>query len=1033
MSIPHRICFALFLILVLHFSTNAQSATATLGGLVSDETGARLPDSNVEVINISTGVAQLTTTNREGYFTFPLLSPGRYRLVIRHEGFANVEVKEIVLAVSDRRTLALKLKVGPISETVNIEGVDVIQTDSSSVSTLIDRDFVSKLPLNGRSFHSLLSLVPGVVLTKTDNENQGQFSVNGQRADSNNFTVDGVSANFGITSIVNSGGSIPATSALGGVSSLVSVDALEEFSVQTSTYAAEFGRYSGGQISVITRSGTNDFHGSVFEYFRNEALDANDWFANRNGFSRAALRQNDFGGVLGGPIIPRKTFFFFSYEGLQLRQPRVIDGLGVPTVEVRRSAPPALQQLLNALPLPNVQLPTEPGVGTFSATYSDPSTLNATSLRLDHRVSSAFSIFGRFNIAPSDTSSRWQGGPSTVNQTKYRANTFTVGITNSFSSRTQHELRANYSTSDRFVSSHVDTFGSAVVPPDSLLFPASLAPGSARFVFSSGLSGFVVGHSESHQRQFNIIDNVAVIHSKHQFKFGIDYRRLMPLISAQPYTQNVQTTLDRIPLGLAQTVEISSRLGQIYPRYTNLSVYGQDNWKITERLTLNYGLRWELNPSPTEKNGNMPFSLTGLENSATISLGTRTSRLWKTSYTDFAPRIGFSYLLNPKLGKETLIKGGVGVFYDLGMAMAGASLGGEGFPYSSVKRFFDVPWPLSATDAAPRPPNLDPPYGYIGVMDPQLKSPRTYQWSGGITQAIGTNQALTVTYVGAAGRRLKSSHFWENPNPKFFTVELVGNHGFSDYHALQAQFQRRLSKNLQVLASYTWSHSIDTASDDFYDRQFTDDQINLSDDKGNSDFDVRHSFSSGLTYEVPDFVPGKVSGWLFHNWAIDAKFLARTPMPMKLFGISNFGFYRPDINQGVPIRISDPDEPGEWRLNWEAFSPATSLRQGTLGRNVIRGFPAVQLDLSLRRSFAVNERVKVELMADCFNILNHPNFADPFNIIFGQFFDQFIFGKANQMLASGMGIQTSAGSTGFNEIYQVGGPRNVQLAIKIEF
>src|SRR6185503_6722090 len=332
------------------------------------------------------------------------------------------------------------------------------------------------------------------------------------------------------------------------------------------------------------------------------------------------------------------------------------------------------------------------------------------------------------------------------------------------------------------------------------------------------------------------------------------------------------------------------------------------------------------------------------------------------------PRFGFTYLVNSSNGKETLIKGGVGVFYDLGMAMAGASLGGEGFPYSSVKRFFEVPWPLSPTDAAPRSPNLDPPYGYIGVMDPKLRSPKTYQWSGGLTQAIGNNQALTVTYVGAAGRQLKSSHFFQNPNPNFFTVERVGNHGFSDYHALQAQFQRRLVKNLQVLASYTWSHSIDTASQDFYDRQFTDDQINLTDDKGNSDFDVRHTFSSGVTYEVPDFVPGKVSGWIFRNWSVDTKFFARTSMPMKVYGCCNFGFYRPDIKEGFPIRISDPNEPDGWRLNWQAFAPATAPRQGTLGRNVIRGFPAVQLDLSLRRTFAVNERVKINLIADSFNI-----------------------------------------------------------------
>src|SRR6185436_10629226 len=580
--VSSSICLTLIFI-VVSFTSHAQSATATLSGVVLDEHGSRIAEAKITVTNAATEVEQVVGSNANGNFTFTFLPPGRYSLIVQHDGFATAEVRDLILSVNDQRTLKIQLKVGTITETVNIEGASVIDAESAAVSTLVDRNFVSKLPLNGRSFHSLVTLAPGVVLTKTDTENQGQFSVNGQRADSNNFTVDGVSANFGITSVVNSGGSMPATNALGGTSNLVSVDALQEFSLQTSTYAAEFGRYSGGQISVITRSGTNDFHGSLFEYFRNEVLDANDWFANRNGFSRAALRQNDFGGVIGGPIIPKKTFFFFSYEGLQLRQPRVVNQQGVPSLELRQSVPAPMQPLLNAMPLPNVVLPpgfsTGPGIGLFSASYSDPSTLNATSLRLDHKVSNGLSIFGRFNIAPSETSSRWDGGPSTVNETKFRTNTFTAGFTNTFSSSIQSEFRVNFSTSDRNVSSHVDTFGGAVVPPDSLLFPAPFTRDSASFSFSA-VGSFLVGHSDSHQRQLNIVDNFSIVKNNHQFKLGIDYRKLLPSISAQPYTEEVQTTPDLAALGLVQMIEIRSRLGEVYPRYTNFSVYGQDSWKI---------------------------------------------------------------------------------------------------------------------------------------------------------------------------------------------------------------------------------------------------------------------------------------------------------------------------------------------------------------------------------------------------------------------------------------------------------------------
>jgi hypothetical protein len=257
-----------------------------------------------------------------------------------------------MLNVSDQLALKLQLQVGQISESVTIQGSSLIQTESPAVGTVINRQFVANLPLNGRSIQALIELTPGTVLTK----GEGQFSINGQRDNANYFSGDGVGTNVGTRPFPSlgqaAGGTLPAFSALGGTNNLVSVDALQEFRIETSTYAAESGRTPGGQVAIVTRAGTNRFRGTIFDYFRNDALDANDWFANSGGLKKPPLRQNDFGGVVGGPISKDRTFFFFSYEGLRLRQPQV--GITpVPSTQARQAAPAPIKPLLNAFPVAN--------------------------------------------------------------------------------------------------------------------------------------------------------------------------------------------------------------------------------------------------------------------------------------------------------------------------------------------------------------------------------------------------------------------------------------------------------------------------------------------------------------------------------------------------------------------------------------------------------------------------------------------------------------------------------------------------------
>src|SRR6266850_7057266 len=429
----------------------AQAATATLSGVVVDETDAVLGAARVVVVNVDNGLQRASAVDSDGRFVLALLPPGRYRLTAESTGFARKDIPDLVLNVGDDRALRVVLTIATQDTSVTVTAQAASVDVSPAVGTVIDRQFVDNLPLNGRSFQNLIALAPGVVVTATQFDDQGQFSVNGQRADANYFTVDGVSANFGVTGFFpmaqSASGALPALSAFGGTNSLVSVDAMQEFRIQTSSFAPEFGRTPGGQVSIVTRSGSNAFHGALFNYFRTDALDANDWFVNTNGLPKPEERLNDFGGVLGGPLRTDRTFFFFSSEGLGLRQPSSLQTV-VPNDASRQLAPADMQPFLNAYPVAN-GTPVGPGLAQFNASYSNPSSLDAYSIRLDHIINSKLSLFARYNSSPSSLDQRGPFPPfavlSTTQSLSSSVHTLTTGLTHLIKPRISNEVRANYS------------------------------------------------------------------------------------------------------------------------------------------------------------------------------------------------------------------------------------------------------------------------------------------------------------------------------------------------------------------------------------------------------------------------------------------------------------------------------------------------------------------------------------------------------------------------------------------------------------
>src|SRR5437870_888721 len=426
-------------------------ATASLLGTVVDENDAVVPGASVLVTDVISRIRKENKTNRSGLFTITQLPPGSYSVAVQHDGFATTELKNLALKVNDQIALKIQLKVGPIGETVTIDPDSSIVQRSPAISTTVSRQMLENLPLNGRSLQTIVRLTPGVTITRPTFAEQGQFSVNGQRASANYFMVDGVSANIGVAAgadgLGQSGaGSLLGLTALGTTHSLFSIDAVQEFKILTSTYAPEFGRTPGAQVMVQTRSGTNQFRASVFEYFRSGALSANDWFANRGGLQKPDLRHHDFGGVFGGPIIKGKTFFFFSYEALRLRLPQVAT-VDVPSMFARDAAPENIRPFLNAFPVPNGG-ETANGFARFSTSYIDAATLHATSLRVDQKLGENLSLFGRYSFEVSETETRGGANTSlnTTLQMAFSTQTLTLGATHVITPKISNEFRFNYST-----------------------------------------------------------------------------------------------------------------------------------------------------------------------------------------------------------------------------------------------------------------------------------------------------------------------------------------------------------------------------------------------------------------------------------------------------------------------------------------------------------------------------------------------------------------------------------------------------------
>ena len=523
---------------------------------------------------------------------------------------------------------------------------------------------------------------------------------------------------------------------------------MQEFRIQTSTFAPEFGRTPGGQISIVTRSGTNQFHGTAFDYFRNDVLDANDWFngyTNNPPLPKAEERQNDFGGTLGGPILKDRTFFFFSYEGLRLRLPQTALSI-VPDLDARQSpnAIPAMQPFLNAFPLPNGpeildQNGNPTGTASFNTSYSNRSTLDAASLRLDHKLNDKLTLFGRYNYAPSELVTR--GGSdyasSMLDTIPIKTQTATVGATWAASPLLVNDFRANYSRVSASQTTSLDNFGGAI-PFESSSVPLP-SPYSSRdselgfYIIGLGNNPFLDtgGGMNDQQRIVNLVDSVSLQKSSHALKIGADYRRLTPVVAPPAYTQDAYFfslaaaqsgqlgfTNQGIPLGEV----VLDSAGQVPLILKNFSLFAQDTWRARPRLTVTYGLRWDVDFTPRTSSGPSLPAVVNFNDLSSLALAPPGTPLFSTRFANLAPRLGVAYQISTKPGWERVLRAGWGEFYDL--ATTQLQVIPFYYPFGNINNTNPVlggQFPLPASSAAP--PAISALNPTILALDPNLKLP----------------------------------------------------------------------------------------------------------------------------------------------------------------------------------------------------------------------------------------------------------------------------------------------------------------------
>jgi len=1046
----------LWVLLTVTCIAGAQTNTATLSGTVMDTQGAVVPDVAITVSSKSTGLKRQTTTNSEGLFTLPLLPPGIYSLQAQREGFSLAEIQGIELPVAGQVSQDIVLQVSGITQNVSVSAAPpLVQTDTSALAEVVNNTQVDLLPISGRDFRRLTVLLPGAA-PRSQRGSLGSFTVNGQREKANIFLIDGVDNNdsFRNQPSFNQGG------VTGAPATLLPMDAVNEFSLQTQG-AAEYGRNSGAIVNIVTKSGTNNFHGSAYDFLRNDNFDARNFFEG----AKNEFRNNNFGGVLGGPIIQNRTFFFGGYEGQRefVFSPSVVrvpDAADLAAARIANSAA-GLQE--NALSTRLLQFFPGPNLNATSGnnySFAAPNTNNSDNVvaKVEHRFNDNYTLSGRYifgdgkQVFPLTTGN---GSPLPAYQTVVPTRIQLAGLNLSqvLTAQIVNETQVGY---NRFVQSFT--------PLDVDFDPASIGlVTGAKSLPTITITGLVpLGAPTNVPRGrvssgYQFVDNLTWARRTHIFKMGGEYRRAI-VNSFNDQLARGRLNFDSLADFLAGKVAAAGtavlRGATRRDTFTNnFGLFFQDDWKLTPRLTLNLGVRYEYLGVFREEGDRLSnFIPTG----GLVRVGEPgLSRLYEPDYNNFAPRFGFAYDLTGR--GRAILRGGYGLYYDTPsqdyFLLQGFQNGGPGSPALNPLPglgVFNLTFPAGAT--IPYGPNVSI-FGAatgslpttnipIFAVDPNLRTPYVHNYNLNLQHELRPGTVLQAAYVGSSGFKLyrlrdlnqagpgpaatrQERRPFNAQFPEFSFINYLETSARSNYNALQLTIKQRLVRGLNVYGTYTWSKSIDDASNGIYSGtrgvSYPQDGYNLRAERAVSSFDLRHRGTVNVTYEL-SFLPNLLASWpkrLAEGWQLSGIYTGQSGLPITPFlSVDSSGTGelndRPNL---VGNPNAGPHLPNQW-FNKAAFQRPEPGTFGNSGRNVIVGPNLHSVDFSVNKLTKVAEHASMQFRAEIINAFNRANFSLP-NVDF----------NSTTFAAISETPDVTAGNPRLGE----GGPRVVQFGLKFIF
>ena len=998
----------LFAALLMFFTgaTALAQSTATLQGTVIDPQGGAVPDAKVTVRNVATGVERNTQTDSAGYFQLPSLPVGAYRIEIRHEGFQTLVVKQIDLDVATIVSQNFELKVGELNQTTEVTSeASVVETATMSVGQVINSKTVQEIPLNGRHFVDLGLLIPGSVTPPQNGfltaplRGQGSFAFNtaGNREDTVNFMINGINLNDMVQNQITF---------------QPSINTVQEFKVDNSTYSAEYGRNSGAIVNIATRSGSNSWHGEAFEFLRNEALDAKNFFDDSTK-PTPPFKRNQFGAALGGPIWKDRTFFFFSYEGLRQRQGLTVNTI-VPTSKDRTNAvDPTVVKLLQLVPAANA-VPDSTGLLTrFIGSGTAPVNIDQWTIDVSHNIGQNDRMHGYYAFQRDlrqEPTLQGDNIPGFGDTRQSRRQILTVNETHLFTATLANEARLGFNRI------HI-TF-----TPNAQLNPADfginngittaiglpqIVIGRAPLLNFAGPAGFPQGRGDT-TAVFS--DTLTWVHGRHSWKFGSEVRRFYNNnFNFDTGQFNFPTIGDFINAQANQfQITLGSRPSRIL--INAFGFFGQDSFKVTPRVTLELGLRYDWNGAPTEALNR--FVVYTASTNSLVQVGSGIGQPYKTSDKNVEPRVGFAW--DPFGNGKTSVRGGFAIQTDQPVANLVGGLSSnpplaQPLLFTSGAKLFTT-FATAQTDAAAA--GLAP-----SSVDPNFNSPYVQEWNLNVEREITPSIGIMVGYFGSKGTHLRISRNINQKLPNgtrpvsnlsasspikpsaalgnIFEVDSASN---SSYHALWATANKRLSHGLQFNASYTYSKSIDynsLSSQGGVGGVVVQDSNNIRGDRGVSDFDVRHRFVINALYELPF----KGNRWV-EGWQLSTITQLQGGNPVNLIVASNaftgLATVRPDLlgaiqNIGDPAfwfnnsvcneAQSDPKKtdfcaPGQFVFGVPQSS-GPNAHLGNLGRNVVLGPGFINTDFSALKTTRITESMRIQFRAEIFDLFNHPNLGQP--------------------------------------------------------